>query len=624
MAVRRVVALAASLLSSVGAGTAAAGEHHFVRAGDAARAACATAGPGWQRADFDDRAWAPRVMTVRDPNAHRAVVVDEDEPFPAEPKPARPPPDCLGSRFARWHFSLAEVPRLGTITLHIKYTHGFAAYLNGVELARRRLDADAPNDALAVDVHGTEAERLIVPVAAGLLHRGDNVLAVEVHPHTANKESQVEVALSGDEGPRIVRGPYLLDVRPSAVTVVFDTDVPTAGSVTVNDAAGERTRSDAVGTHHVLRFEGLKAGNVYHYRARATAATASREGKPRQYADARGTIIGGDWSAAPSHGATAQSNDASAQLNGAPSNDAAAQFPADGGAATSAIADDAADSTVADAGDAAFHTPPDRGRPLRFAVYGDVRSGHDIHATLNRALADDEPDFAILTGDLVDRGTDEGEWESFFDIAGPLLRQLPIFPAIGNHEYARAGKGAAAFMQFFRFPVAGESEPTWYSFDIGAAHFVALDSNQYKTARQLAWLDRDLKEARKRGQRALFVYAHEPPFSSGIHGDNSIAIRDYVPVFERYRVSMFFGGHDHDFERGRVDTFDYVITGGGGAELRNARCGVPGKKSCPPRVLAFANDHNYVMVELLPSLFRVCPKRVDGTPLEACSVYPLR
>jgi hypothetical protein len=29
------------------------------------------------------------------------------------------------------------------------------------------------------------------------------------------------------------------------------------------------------------------------------------------------------------------------------------------------------------------------------------------------------------------------------------------------------------------------------------------------------------------------------------------------------------------------------------------------------------------MVELLPSLFRVCPKRVDGTPIEACTQYSL-
>ena len=278
-----------------------------------------------------------------------------------------------------------------------------------------------------------------------------------------------------------------------------------------------------------------------------------------------------------------------------------------------------------DVGDAVFHALPDRGRPLRFAVYGDVRSGHDVHAELDQALAAEVPDFAILTGDLVDRGSDEGDWERFFEISGPLLRQLPIFPAIGNHEYASRGRGLVAFMQFFRWPVAASAdEPPWYAFDAAGVHFVALDSNSYKSPRQLSWFAHDLAEARRRGVHAIFVYAHEGPASSGMHGDNQICVRDYVPIMQRYRVSMFFGGHDHDFERGRLGTLDYVVSGGGGAELRAARCGVPGKRGCPPRVASFANEHNYVMVEVLPALFRVCPKRVDGTAIEACSQYPLR
>jgi hypothetical protein len=41
-------------------------------------------------------------------------------------------------------------------------------------------------------------------------------------------------------------------------------------------------------------------------------------------------------------------------------------------------------------------------------------------------------------------------------------------------------------------------------------------------------------------------------------------------------------------------------------------------------VTAFINEHHYLLVEVLPKLFRVCPKRPDGSPLEACVDYPLR
>lgn len=540
--------------------TAAASEQTFVADGAPARTRCGAAPSGWERGDFDDRGWSVR-----------ATIVDRRDggaPYEIEAPDAGAP--CSGARFVRWHFRAGDdVARLQTLTLRIRYTHGFAAYLNGTEIARRRLSPGLSPDGLASDVHGPEYESFIV--SARVLARGDNVLAVEVHPRTAGRDTTVELSLAGDDGPRIVRGPYLLALREREATVVVDTDLPTAVDLRWGATADYGASStDAFGTHHVLRLTGLRPGTNYHYRVRARTAVAEAAG---------GDIV------QPHNKQT---------------------------------------GVLADAGDVVFHTPPDAGRPLRFAVYGDVRSGHDVHAALDQALADEQPDLAILTGDLVDRGSDEGDWERFFEIAGPLLRQLSIYPAIGNHEYASRGKGLLAFMQLFRWPVAApDDEPPWYSFDVGGVHFVALDSNSYKVPRQLGWLERDLREARRRDVRAIFVYAHEGPASAGLHGDNAVCARDYVPIMQRYRVSMFFGGHDHDYERGRLGTLDYVVTGGGGAELRAPRCGVPGRRPCAPRVAAFVNDHNYVMVEVLPSLFRVCPKHVDGTPLEPCTQYPL-
>src|SRR6185369_7054312 len=92
-------------------------------------------------------------------------------------------------------------------------------------------------------------------------------------------------------------------------------------------------------THHVLRLRGLEQGTAYHYRvvARTQPALASNNT----------TLAPGE---------------------------------------------------LADAGDAQFHTPPPSGRALRFVVYGDVRSGHDIHAQLARSIAEEDPDLALLTG----------------------------------------------------------------------------------------------------------------------------------------------------------------------------------------------------------------------------------
>jgi hypothetical protein len=506
----------------------------------ASRLTCGDAPVAWTSPDFDDRAWRDAAGT----------------------------PDggvCSGTRFQRWRFDTgAELKRLVTLTLRVKYTHGFAAYLNGVEIARQRLLPAAAADALATEPHGLEPERFFIPATPGLLRAKGNVLAIEVHPFGAGREPIVDAELSGADGPRVIRGPYLTRLSAREVTVMFETDLQTVGQVRYGvSEAYDHTIADAPpSTHHMLRLVGLSAATAYHYRV---TARTTPEAPP-----------------------------------------------------VPAVPD-------VDAGDAVFHTPPAAdGRPLRFVVYGDVRTGHDVHAQLNRAVLDEDPDFALVTGDLVDRGSDEGEWDRFFDVAAHLVRQLTLFPAPGNHEYARLGRGAARFFALFRWPLARDEEAGYYSFDQAGVHFVALDSNQYRSPHQVEWLERDLAAAEKRGARAIFVYAHEGAWSSGMHGDNQLAIHDYAPVLERHHVTVFFYGHDHHYERGRVGKLNYVVTGGGGADLRPPKCGVPGKRACDPRVAAFFNEHHYVLVEVMPTFARLCPKRVDGSLLEACTLLPLR
>ena len=237
------------------AATALAGEHLFVGEGQPARMHCGAAPPNWQKPELDDRDWNARPTVVERRDSGAPVELDAKTELTDGGMPV-----CAGARFARWHFTVGdELAALKTLTLRIRYTHGFAAYVNGVEIARRRLDANAPPDALATDVHGPEYESFTVPARA--LHRGDNLLAVEVHPHTAGRDTTVELSLRGDEGARLLRGPYLLGLREHETRVVFDTPLPTMAEVRWgrDDEYGSSAH-DAFGTHHVIRLEGVKRG----------------------------------------------------------------------------------------------------------------------------------------------------------------------------------------------------------------------------------------------------------------------------------------------------------------------------------------------------------------------------
>jgi predicted MPP superfamily phosphohydrolase len=512
--------------------SAARADVTLVPAGSAPRWVCGAAPDGWQRADADESLFAERAGGVPDAGV-----------------------GCARTQLLRWHFIAPADLRDALLTLRARYQHGFVAYLDGVEVARRRLPPDAGLDTFAADVHGPEWEHIPLPLRG--IAAGPHVLAVEVHPRSALHEAFFDAELIAQSGPRLLLGPYLVSTTTHSAQIAVETDVPTTASLSwgTSDAlahAGEQASSPAVARRHVFLIHGLRAATRYAYRVQARLPDGTQATESEIYE---------------------------------------------------------------------FHTPPNAGQPLRFVIYGDVRSGHDVHADIVAHIRADDPDLGIMTGDLVDMGSDEADWDRYFEIATPLLARVPVYPAPGNHEYARGGRGKERFLGLFH-PLDPPDAPAWRSFDVAGVHFIALDSNQYRVPAQLEWLKADLLQ--HKNARATIAYAHEGAYSSGLHGDNELAKAEYAPLLARAGVTLYVSGHDHHYERGRVGKLEYIVSGGGGAELRSQRCGVPGRKPCPPRVEALVNEHHYIVVEILPGMMRMCPKRPDGSALEACITRPLR
>ncbi len=276
-----------------------------------------------------------------------------------------------------------------------------------------------------------------------------------------------------------------------------------------------------------------------------------------------------------------------------------------------------------------FHVPPEDPEPLRFAVYGDVRGGHRVHASIANSLLDEAIDFVVVTGDMVLRGSDEADWQRFFSVAGPLLARLPYYPVAGNHDTGTSGDERRRMSELFALWPAPEeraAEGAWHSFDISGVHFVMLDSNHYRHEAQLAWLKKDLASAQASGKRAIFAVVHAGPYSRGLHMGHRYAAEHYAPLLKEYGTTLLFSGHDHLYQRGTADGLNYMVSGGGGAPLYSVRCGVKGKPRCKLNdgMKHVAKEHHYVLVTVFPGYVSACPKRVDRTPLEACIRYPLK
>jgi predicted phosphodiesterase len=209
-----------------------------------------------------------------------------------------------------------------------------------------------------------------------------------------------------------------------------------------------------------------------------------------------------------------------------------------------------------------------------FAVVGDSGKGGKSQLAVAELLERLEPDLILHTGDVVyPRGEERHYDRSFFVPYRRLIKEVPIFPTLGNHDVER-GNGAA-YLKNFHLPHNNpQGAQRYYSFDWGNAHFVALNSELYheddsdSPEEQKAWLERDLRETR---QPWKFVFLHRGLYSSSNHGGDEEIREDLEPVFVRYKVDMVFSGHDHDYERTvPMKGVIYVVTGGGGKDLYRA------------------------------------------------------
>lgn len=232
-----------------------------------------------------------------------------------------------------------------------------------------------------------------------------------------------------------------------------------------------------------------------------------------------------------------------------------------------------------------------------FAVIGDGGDGgpeqRALAARLMTERAAGNVQLVILAGDLVyDCGQREEYDERFFPVYNgdavatgvPLMRDVPFAGAVGNHDVGDKGfwlfDRCAPDYSYFAFwkhpagfaaplPITRASPPhqprkgsvfagsamtrvltrATFSFDWGGAHFVVLDSNKYVDWADkglVARLEQDLSRAT--AARWRFVVFHHPPFNlSGRHEEQQW-MRVLAPVFERYRVSVVFAGHVHNFQ----------------------------------------------------------------------------
>ena len=206
---------------------------------------------------------------------------------------------------------------------------------------------------------------------------------------------------------------------------------------------------------------------------------------------------------------------------------------------------------------------------------GDIASCGPTQDEATGAYIASEPGTVLALGDLAYEGGTAAEFANCYDPAWGSFKDR-TYPVPGNHEYQTAG--AAGYFGYFG-ERAGDPSRGYYSFEVGAWHVVALNSNCTEIggcqagSAQEQWLRADLGA---HPNRCILAYWHHPRFSSGRHG-NHTRVQALWQALQDYGAEIVLSGHDHLYERftpqdalGNADTENGIrsfVVGTGGKDL---------------------------------------------------------
>jgi hypothetical protein len=441
-----------------------------------------------------------------------------------------------------------------TLKIRTKRDDGIIIHLDGKEVFRDHMKLPGKisysDTAFVADDDG---EEWISTMISGLkLPPGNHLLAVEVHqqsPGSSDLSFNFELIGLNEESSFIDRGPYLMKGSPTSIQIRWQTNNMTNSQVKIGTNPLSLTTAYNNGTiskDHIVNVSGLQPSTKYFY-------SVGNSEKILQ--------------------------------------------------ATS---------------DNYFITPPVNGEIERVNILtmGDFGNGDQfqrkVMETFETYIQDKYIHVFLPLGDMAykesgdtpsDGGTLSNFQNNFFQMYqnDRIMKQTPIYPNAGNHEYYNYQNTNIDLTNFnrpyaalFNMPTAGEEggvasgTERYYSFNKANIHFVVLDPygwDEYPEGEyndtlyppphistggrhayiwennniQKNWLISDLSA---NTQQWTIISIHAPIYSKGNHDTddadnekdwNLRLIRQHLlPIFEQYDVDLVLSGHSHVYERSKL------------------------------------------------------------------------
>lgn len=349
----------------------------------------------------------------------------------------------------------------------------------------------------------------------------------------------LSVSVYAQDGIKLAHGPYLQNMGPDEVTVVWLSDKPSVGWVELapddgsNFYATERPRFfDAkngvknTSTIHTVKLKGLNPGTNYRYRVFAQEVLSHIGHK----------IVYGDYAA----------------------------------------------TNVYSKKPLVFRTSDPANQTISFAMVNDIHGNNGLLENLVSKCDLKKTDFIIFNGDMVSVFNEENHiFNGFMDKATALFAsEIPMYYTRGNHE--TRGAFATEFQRYF----SPKEENIYYTFRQGPVCFVILDTGEDKPdsdieyagitvydeyrSEQAEWLRQVLNSKEYKEAPFKVIVAHIPPIG-GWHGNLEVENK-FMPLLREAKPDLMLCGHLHRFvhQKATAETPFPIIVNSNTAVLKAA------------------------------------------------------
>lgn len=214
-----------------------------------------------------------------------------------------------------------------------------------------------------------------------------------------------------------------------------------------------------------------------------------------------------------------------------------------------------------------FRTAPAEDKEIELLFGGDSRSSQRDRQLMNRSMAGllhERPKLLGLAhgGDYVATGRSLEQWTEWMSDHELTTTEdgqlLPVIPARGNHDVGEL------FGEVFDY----EDDRIYFATTIAdEIRLITLNSETVTGGDQAAWLEEELQESRPE-HRWLLAQYHRPLYPAVKVAGR--ALRDWVPLFEKYRLDLACEADGHCIKRtvpilfGKPDPEGVVYIGEGG------------------------------------------------------------